>query len=119
MCRAAYPKDNVAELLERARAVYEAASSTCEYCSGVYIGKTCKFRMSKRIGTHRQKAAGKPAAVLMVALGSFSVVDIPDALVPFGEAAKLSRYSQANHQCQRILQKLTRLEACHNSSQAE
>ena len=84
MCRAAYPKDNVAELLERARAVYEAASSTCEYCSGVYIGKTCKFRMSKRIGTHRQKAAGKPAAVLMVALGSFSVVDIPDALVPFG-----------------------------------
>ena len=57
--RAADPTANVAVLLDRVRAVYELATETFPYCSGVYAGKSSRTRVAERFSLHRAKVKGK------------------------------------------------------------
>jgi len=77
------PNTNVEILLQRARLIYEASTKTFPYVSGIYIGKTSRIRISERFGLHRKKAIGKPAAVMMFALGNFADRDVPDHFASF------------------------------------
>ena len=81
--RAADPSGNVATLLNRVRAVYELATETFPYCSGVYAGKSSRTRVAERFSLHRAKVKGKAAAVVLVVLSTFSTSDVPAELVAY------------------------------------
>lgn len=81
---AAHPDANVRAMATRARLFYTLACKSFIRVSGVYIGKTSRKRLPERFSQHRQKAVGKNAAIVLVALARFADDTIPSAFIPFG-----------------------------------